>query len=351
MAPTAKRNPSLLSAKSTHDFQAERHLEAPPADVCSQNAPSGVAPSCSTRAPTVAMSENSRHNMDAETAMWACDGNMWPPLAEAPGHQDDLVPQDLPPRSRRASRLVVIGMAMALALIVVLLAIFLIVSDQDGGDPTTLPAAGPSNASGRNEDIQPGGAGTPPQAATSTSWTSTTTSTLGDPCYLFVSRLNMNDRLQAFPDNPDRKMWGTATILLCTNGTLQASALLHNGRSQLIASHIRQANGTGNTDGGNGMGGVVIAFCGSNAAQSINVGKAYPVQCAGWTGFESKNDNMPGVLVDESMSVEERVEDIRARTGMYYMSFDSEAGWKQWQPTGTDRGVVRGMLDLRGTIQ
>lgn len=131
---------------------------------------------------------------------------------------------------------------------------------------------------------------------------------------------------------------------------MRASALLHDGRSQLIASHIRIANGTGNTDGGNGIGPAVMACCGSNSAPNIDVGTAYPDQCAGWARGEAKQIDMQGVLVDETLSVTERIEDIRERTGMYYMSFHSEASWKHWQLTEADRGVVRGMLDFRGMI-
>lgn len=168
-------------------------------------------------------------------------------------------------------------------------------------------------------------------------------------CYNFYSDLKVNP-LQAYPSNPDSGAFGFATCKMCTNGTMFCRALLHSGKTELIAAHVHLATGAGTTDGSTGEGPPVINFCGKNAKGFILDGIDYPRECKSWDQRGvAFNPGMPGILIpnfNRGMTVAQRVEDMARRPGMYYFNFHSLASWAHWYPT--PHGISRGQLVLVG---
>lgn len=142
--------------------------------------------------------------MDTESALWSSDWDVCPSLEEAPVQENELVAHNSPPPLKRAPRRVAIGLAIAVCLIVLLLAIFLLVPNSGDEGAASSRAGGPStpsraedtlqdstsSVSSRNGQVLPDGQVHPPASSTYT-----TTTNLGDPCYKFVARLCNNQRL------------------------------------------------------------------------------------------------------------------------------------------------------------
>jgi hypothetical protein len=167
-------------------------------------------------------------------------------------------------------------------------------------------------------------------------------------CYELFSNMAFNSLVQAFPNNPDSKAAGFATCKLCTNGTLTCTALVYGGQTKLIASHIHLAE---NGDGENGSGAPVISFCGDNTQGLINLNPPYPEMCAQYSSGSSSNNEMQGVLLDtppnKGTAVADRVRDIAANPGHYYMNFHSIASWTYWSAQGSGpAGMCRGVMQL-----
>lgn len=175
------------------------------------------------------------------------------------------------------------------------------------------------------------------------------TTTVDARCYAFVSNMRLNP-LQVYEGNPDSEATGVATLRLCTNGTLEATAFVHNGRSKVIATHIHMASGAGGT-GDDGEGPPMINFCGANRRGWLDHSTPYLQECAGWDQHHvAKLGDMAGALVaafNRGMTLAERVEDIAARPHMYYFNVHTLASWKQWGRTGSARGMCRGTLHRR----
>mmetsp|Transcript_36524 Transcript_36524/g.103937 ORF Transcript_36524/g.103937 Transcript_36524/m.103937 type:complete len:145 (+) Transcript_36524:446-880(+) len=143
---------------------------------------------------------------------------------------------------------------------------------------------------------------------------------------------------------------GVAILNLCTNGTLKATAMLHNGKSMVIATHIHMSNGRDGTNGANGEGPPMINFSGSNRQGMIDDGTPYAEECEMWTRGSLKMDDMDGALTgmfNRGVSLAQRVEDIAERPEMYYFNVHTLASWKQWGRTGSARGMCRGTLHRR----
>lgn len=227
-------------------------------------------------------------------------------------------------------------------------------SDVEGA-PTTAAKAGAgcgyagcgSGGSGRTKTTT----STPrrgPEWPTTMTTTLGTTTTVENHCYTFVANMRENP-LQEYPENPDSATLGLATILLCTNGTMNATAMLHNGKSMIIATHIHVSNGGGGTNGANGEGPPVINFCGSNRPGMVDDNTPYPQECDAWDRTDAvKMTDMPGVLVsmfNRGRTVADRVLAIAAKPEMYFFNVHTFASWKKWRPN--PKGICRGMLMRR----
>merc|ERR1719277_1867861 len=147
-------------------------------------------------------------------------------------------------------------------------------------------------------------------------------------CYSMFSQMSMNE-LQRYPSNPDSAATGYVDVKLCTNGTLQATALMFGGVSRLIAMHIHKCEG-GATPQTNSAelchGPPVVNFCGDNSAGMIADGAKYTVPCAPWAHGASRAADMPGVVISEisegasAAGVAAQVEDIARNPQLYYFN-------------------------------
>lgn len=130
---------------------------------------------------------------------------------------------------------------------------------------------------------------------------------------------------------------------------MTCDALVYNGNSPLIASHIDMSP-TG--DGSKGEGAPVLSFCGDNTNGLINLRPEYPEACSAYdkTG-KSNNPGMKGVFLlseaNKGSSVADRVRDIGQNPGHYYMNFHSLASFTHWKNEGAiPKGMCRGEMRL-----
>lgn len=154
--------------------------------------------------------------------------------------------------------------------------------------------------------------------------------------------------LQSYPGNPDKDARGFSTCKLCTDGEMTCDALVYDGKSPLIASHIHMS---ATDDGSIGEGAPVISFCGDNTNGLINLEPDYPKGCSAYESSKSKNNGMKGVFLlsdaNDGFSVADRVRDIGQNPGRYYMNFHSLASFTHWKDNGgLPKGMCRGVMQL-----
>jgi len=187
-------------------------------------------------------------------------------------------------------------------------------------------------------------------------WSSKTVTTTLEParieepvCRSFNSDLSMN-QLQQYDGNPEAETRGSVDIFMCTNGTVTASLVLHDGRSELIATLIHHCSGGSTPQKRTGVmctGPPVVNFCGHDAVGLIDDGTSYTGLCSGYdigTGI-SNNLGMPGKLVPSlGLTVMGLVTDMIENPNSYYFNVHSLASYNQWHPDF--RGVCRGVIEL-----
>jgi len=169
-------------------------------------------------------------------------------------------------------------------------------------------------------------------------------------CYSLFSQVSLNE-LQKYPSNPDSAASGYADFMMCTNGTLKATAFMFGGVSDIIAMHIHRCEGgttpqTKTADLCTGP--PVVNFCGDNAAGLIADGAKYPEGCAPWgRSGSSRTADMSGVMVSgdgSSSSVAQLVQDIVDNPKLYYFNVHTEASYMHWYPH--HNGMCRGPMQL-----
>lgn len=169
-------------------------------------------------------------------------------------------------------------------------------------------------------------------------------------CYSLFSQMSMNE-LQKYPSNPDSGASGYVDLVLCTNGTLKATALMFGGVSEVVAMHIHRCEGgttpqTRMADLCTGP--PVVNFCGDNSVGLIADGAKYPEPCAPWSHAGSaRTVDTSGTEVPSASSgsaVAQLVQDMASHPQLFYFNVHTLASYTNWYPH--HNGMCRGPLQL-----